>query len=177
MSKFDDFYSKKTVVDLLEKLITSRVSPETIDQEWYDALILHLKERHLSNEEIIMMEKILSADPVSLKRDKEMAQSLREEQVKKGTTSLNINEDGEKYAALKTLIGLISILGYIVIVVGIGSLIFLASNDQVFIGVIAFVISIVISLPLFAISNLIYVFIDIERNTRKTMEAIKKLNK
>ena len=65
-------------------------------------------------------------------------------------------------------------MGYIVIVVGIGGLIFLATNGSALLGFVAVVGSVVIALPLLAFSNLIFVFIDIEYNTRKTREALKK---
>jgi len=94
------------------------------------------------------------------------------------TNSSAINDsEPARYAALKTVVGLLSGLGYIVIIVGIILLIFLASDKQVLMGFIAVVVSVIIALPLLAYSNLIYVFIDTERNTRKTLEAITKTNK
>jgi hypothetical protein len=86
-------------------------------------------------------------------------------------------KEAGRYTALKTVVGLISILGYIVIAVGLIALIFLSSNEQAPFGFLALVISVVIALPLLAYSNLIYVFIDIEHNTRKTREAIKEMNR
>jgi hypothetical protein len=53
-------------------------------------------------------------------------------------------------------------------------LIYLGSQGQLFMGFIGLVTGVIISLPLLAFSNLIYVFIDIEHNTRKTREAINK---
>ncbi len=87
------------------------------------------------------------------------------------TATSNDSEPG-RYTALKTVVGLISILGYIVIIIGAIALIYLMSQHQLLIGFVGFVVSIVIALPLLAYSNLIYVFIDIEHNTRKTREAI-----
>lgn len=177
MSKFDDFYSKKSVAELLEKLRATRLTPVTMDKEWYDALIIHLNERQLSESEKKMMEQILSADLDSLKTDKEMEQTLRAEKDNSASISSGNSSEAGRYTALKTVVGFLSVLGYIVILVGIIALIYLASNGQAPVGFVALVISVVIALPLLAYSNLIYVFIHIEYNTRKTREEIKKLVK
>ncbi|GHS89867.1 hypothetical protein FACS1894201_11210 [Bacteroidia bacterium] len=87
------------------------------------------------------------------------------------------NREPGRYTALKAVAVLISIFGYIVIILGIIALIFLGSEGQVPFGIAALVISVVIALPLIAYSNLIYVYIDIEYNTRKTKEAIEKIRK
>lgn len=167
MSKFDDFYSKKTVAELLEKLRIGRVSPEMIDKEWHSALIHHLNERQLTESEKKIKEYILSSDLEILKSDKKIEQTLDDEKNKSIPTSLGISGEVGRYTALKTVVGLISVLGYIVIGVGLIALLYLVTNGQAFIGFITLVISIVIALPLLAYSNLIYVFIDIEYNTRK----------
>lgn len=175
MSKFDDFYSKKTVSELLEKLRAGRIIPAMIDKEWYDALIIHLKERQLSESEKKMRDHILSADLEALKADKEIEQTLLTSNNEAASFSSGGSSEAGRYTALKTVVGLISILGYIVIAVGLIALIFLASNGQVLFGFLALVISVLIALPLLAYSNLIYVFIDIEYNTRRTSEAIKEM--
>ena len=101
---------------------------------------------------------------------------LKNTDISTNSSAINDSEPA-RYAALKTVVGLLSGLGYIVIIVGIILLIFLASDKQVLMGFIAVVVSVIIALPLPAYSNLIYVFIDTERNTRKTLEAITKTNK
>lgn len=101
---------------------------------------------------------------------------LKNTDISTNSSAINDSEPA-RYAALKTVVGLLSGLGYIVIIVGIILLIFLASDKQVLMGFIAVVVSVIIALPLLAYSNLIYVFIDTERNTRKTLEAITKTNK
>jgi hypothetical protein len=177
MSKFDDFYAKKSVTELLEKLKAASITPATMDKEWYDALINHLNERQISESEKIIMEHILSADINSSKTFNEMEQTIRKEKDNATFTSSDISSEAGRHTALKTVVGLISTLGYIVIVFGIIALFYLASNSQTASGVLALVISVVIALPLLAYSYLIHVFIDIEYNTRKTREEIKKLGK
>ena len=84
-NKFEDFYSKKSVSELLEKLRGARISPDTIDKEWYDALIIHLENRQLSEEEKKILERIRTAEPGSLKIDEEKEQALRIEKEKMTT--------------------------------------------------------------------------------------------
>ncbi len=174
MSKYDDFYSNKSVIELLEKLKEGRISPEMIDKEWFDALINHLNARELSESEKKLKEHILSADLATLKKDLERDKSIQKVE-EKATSKSSVVSTSEisRYTALKSVIGLISILGYVVLVAGLVALLYLFSNNQAAIGLMALVISLVIALPLLAYANLIYVFIDIEFNTRKTREALK----
>ena len=176
MNKFDEFYSKKTVVELLEKLKQARINPTTMDKEWYEALIIHLNSRGLSGKAKSMMEHILSADPEILKGDKALEETIKSGSDKSVTSSSNFSEAG-RYSALKTVVGLISALGGIVILAGIIALIYLGQSGQVAMGLVALIISVVIALPLLAYSNLIHVFIDIEYNTRKVREEIKLIGK
>ena len=78
---------------------------------------------------------------------------------------------------MKTISTLISILGYIVIIIGIVGLFYLANENQTLMGFTTLVVSLIISIPLLAFSNLISVFIDIEKNTRKTRELLKETSK
>lgn len=96
------------------------------------------------------------------------------EEIQELSTENGKDKEPRRYSALKSIIGLISFLGYIVMIFGIIIFMYLASNQQVLMGLIGFVISIVIALPLLAFSNFVYVFIDIEYNTRKTLEIILK---
>ena len=69
------------------------------------------------------------------------------------------------------------VLGYIVIIIGIVGLFYLANENQTLMGFTTLVVSLIISIPLLAFSNLISVFIDIEQNTRKTRELLKETSK
>ena len=168
-NKFDDFYSKKSISELIEKLREGRINPATIDKEWEDALIKHLNSRGLSIIERNMVKRILTSDIETLKSDSEKI-----EKDKLNATPTSNDSESSRYTALKTIVGLISALGYIVIILGVIVLIYLGSQGQLFMGFIGLVTGVIISLPLLAFSNLIYVFIDIEQNTRKTREAINK---
>lgn len=177
MSKFDDFYSKKPVSELLEKLRVAKTSPATMEREWYDGLIAHLKQRETTTDEKNLFNHILSMEGESLKTDMEVEQEMkRKERLAESKPIIGEGISG-RYPVLKTYIGLISFLGYLVILVGTVLLIFWLTKDEGVLGIIAFVSSVVISLPLLAYSNLIQVFIDIEHNTRETKEAITKLER
>lgn len=178
MSKFDDFYLKKSVKELLEKLRLAKITPGTMDKAWYEALIIHLQERELTMDEKNVLDRILSSDSDSLRTDKEVNQLLEPDLIKRESVSSFSSSEGGRYTALKTLNGLIILLCYLIVFVGIGGfLFFMFSQNQGLHGLVALVISIIIALLLFAYSNLIQVFIDIEYNTRKTSESLKVMNK
>jgi len=72
------------------------------------------------------------------------------------------------------MVGLISVLGYIVIITGIVLLVISLNNGQTTTGILSLIISVVVALPLLAFANLVHVFIDIEYNTRKTRDILDK---
>ena len=70
-NKFNKFYSKKSVVDLIEQIRSHRIKGNTMDKDWYEALIKHLSERDITDEERKKVDHILSANPEILKTDEE----------------------------------------------------------------------------------------------------------
>ena len=70
-NKFNKFYSKKSVIDLIEQIRSHRITGSTIDKDWYEALIKHLTERDITDEERKIVDHILSANPEILKQDEE----------------------------------------------------------------------------------------------------------
>lgn len=172
MSKFDDFYSKKPISELLEKLRVAKITPATMEREWYDGLIAHLKRREKTTDEENLFNHILSQDGETLKTNMEVEQELERNQRLTETKSTIGELSSGRYPALNVFIGLISFLGYVVILVGLALLIFWLTKNEWLLGIIAFVSSVVIAIPLLAYSNLIQVFIDIEYNTRQTKEVI-----
>ncbi len=176
MSKFDDFYSKKPISELLEKFRIGKISPESIDREWYEALLLHLQKRDMTSEQKNEFDRIVYSDLETLKATLKDSQSLQMEHAKTESNFAVNNHQESNYNALKTVTKIISILGKVMIIIGFGLFLFLIGQDQGLIGFISLVISFLISLLFLAFSNLIQVFIDIERNTRNTNEAFKKLN-
>lgn len=68
-NKFNRFYSKKLVAELLEQLLSHRITDSTLDKEWYEALKIHLSERELNEGSRKIFEKILHTDPKILKQE------------------------------------------------------------------------------------------------------------
>ena len=175
--EFTQSLKGKTVAALLELLKLGQTGKQKIDPDFLGAIIDELNERTLSDSEAKEFENILniSADENLYEPEKSKGQFSKDEITE--ITVKNENREPGRYTALKSVTGFISILGYIVIVCGIIALIYLSSNGSAPIGFVFLVVSVIIALPLLAFSNLIYVFIDIEYNTRKTRETIKKINK
>ena len=65
-NKFDNFYNKKSIKELIEKVRDHRISNATMDKEWHEKLLQHLEKRELSNEQKIMLQYILNANPETL---------------------------------------------------------------------------------------------------------------
>jgi hypothetical protein len=62
-NKYNKFYSTKSTTELLESLREHRQSRTGImDSKWYDALLLHFKDRELTNEETSELEYLLSEE-------------------------------------------------------------------------------------------------------------------
>lgn len=175
--EFIQSLKEKTVAALLELLKLGQSGEQKIDPDFLGAIIDELNSRELSEKQTKEFSSILDFEF----DNKSSAPAKSKDQFSKDEideiTVKNEDKEPGRYTALKTVVGLISLLGYVVIVFGIIALIYLASNEQVLMGISALVFSVVIALPLLAYSNLIYVFIDIEYNTRKTSEAIKKVSK
>jgi tRNA(Ser,Leu) C12 N-acetylase TAN1 len=70
-NKFNKFYSKKSVIDLIEQIRSHRIKGNTMDKDWYEALIKHLSERDITDEVRKKVDHILSANPEILKNDEE----------------------------------------------------------------------------------------------------------
>ena len=70
-NKFNKFYSKKSVIDLIEQIRSHRITGSTIDKEWYEGLKKHLSERDITDEERKIVDHILSATSEVLKQDEE----------------------------------------------------------------------------------------------------------
>lgn len=61
-NKFNKFYSKKSVSELIEQLRSHRITGSTLDKDWYEALKIHLSERDISPNTRRTVNHILSED-------------------------------------------------------------------------------------------------------------------
>ena len=173
--EFSQLLKSKTVSALLELLKQGQSGEIKIDPDNLQAIIDELNSRKLSSSEQSEFDNILDS---SFEETQEAPNKFTNDEIEKITGSSDGRDiEPRKYSALKTVVGLISLLGWIVIIIGIGALIYMGSNGQVLMGFVALVVSIIIALPYLAISNLVYVFIDTEYNTRKTREILDKLLK
>ena len=171
--QFIDSFKGKTVKALLELLRLGQTGESNIDPDLLSCIIDELNSRELSKAEANDFEDLMNFSFNSNQTEKaDTKNEFSEAEIESIKKETDIEPN--RYTALKTIIGLIYILGYIVLVFGIIAMIFLFAKEQILIGFVSLVVSIIIALPLLAFSNLIYVFIDIEYNTRKSKDAIMK---
>ena len=173
----DDFKSaikEKNARTLLDLLRDGQTGKKKVDPDFLGAIIDELYSRNLSPEETKELENILTSatNEVHEENQKKVKGEFTQDEVSNVTGS--DKSELVKYPALKAVVGLFYILCLIVGLVGLIGLVFLSANGQVAMGIVALLSSAVIVVPLLAFSNLIYVFLDIEVNTRKTREALEK---
>lgn len=166
-NKFDDFYSKKPVSELIEKLLGHKMHSQSMDPAWYDALIIHLSNRDMTNEQRARVDHILNSDAAALKKEKGQDENIPE------NVSLPMVEHAKsiKYPVLQTLSGMISIIAWLIAVLTVIIALALLRNSDgdgswiLPVGTLA--IGAIFSISLFAYSEIIKVFVDIEENTRQ----------
>ncbi|HEX6426420.1 MAG TPA: hypothetical protein VF008_01990 [Niastella sp.] len=169
-NKYNKFYSKKSESELIGQLRSHRITGNSIDEEWYEALKIHLAERELSDEARNMLDHILSSDPTTLKNETQTGQILNE--TEKLSKQLSFTE---KYPALRTLSGVIAFIGWTVAILTLIIVITLLNNSSgagswiLPVGVLG--LGVILFIALLAYSEIIIVFVDIEENTRKAAAA------
>jgi hypothetical protein len=168
-SEFVQSLKVKSVNALFELLKFGNTGSSQIAQDYVLEIISELKSRELSKAESIIFENLVEKTHIEKthieKTPVSVVSDFQEKLIEK-------TSEYSRYTALKTISGLLSILGYILIVVGFVSMFYFFNNNKTFIGIAAIISSIIISLPMIVFSGLVTVFIDIEQNTRKTNEAL-----
>ena len=91
---------------------------------------------------------------------------LSNEEIKK-LTAQRVNSDYVKYKSLKAFSVMISASGYIILIAGVLISFIYFRDSRTLYGIITVVSALLFSMLLLALSNLIQVFVDIEKNTRK----------
>jgi formate-dependent nitrite reductase membrane component NrfD len=89
MNKFNMYYSKLSIEELIDKLNMHIKTGNTLEEEWFDALIIHLGERETSPEEKNKIETILS------KEYKEKLIEIKFDKLKKTEQFKEINESSK----------------------------------------------------------------------------------
>jgi len=161
--QFKDWLKKRNVRALLDLLEAGQSVKSGIDTDKMNYIIEELYSRELSEQETKVFENLMNPS---------FDDNYNESEIKR--TQKSIATEPGRYSALKTITGLISALGFIIITTGIVFLVVALNTKENMMGIIAFFISVVIALPLLAFANLIHVFIDIEYNTRKTRDILEK---
>lgn len=77
-NKYNKIYSKQSVSDLIIKLKNHRVTGNSLEKDWYEALISHLKERELSTSERESIDYILTQEFVNDIRSAQSAALVQE---------------------------------------------------------------------------------------------------
>lgn len=126
-NKFNKFYYKKSISELIKVLHSHRITGSTLDKEWYEALKIHLSERELDENSRMVVEKILNTDPETLKQEEENeVKSYSESKIISSNETLNksyVNDAG-KY--LKKIVTIVIVL---ILCTILGVLISLISKD------------------------------------------------
>ena len=134
-NKFNKFYSKKSVIDLIEQIRSHRItgntmSYNTMDKDWYEALIKHLSERDITDEERKKVDHILSANPEILKQDEEQFAIEKEglKEVEFNSSNIPLKKSGIN-AAGKSLKNIVFASIFLILFTTIGIFNSLSSND------------------------------------------------
>lgn len=164
-NQYNKFYLKKSVGELIGQLRDHRITGQRLDKLWYEALITHLSEREISDEERQLIDNILNTDP----------EILRSEEVKdafqttlNGTERIQTKSEIVKYPALRTICGILTTFAWAIGVLTILSVLnFITYSGWIYVLPILIIGGLLV-LSTLAFSELIKVIIDIECNTRKT---------
>lgn len=168
--------STKALLNILDATYNGQIKS---DPDYLNKIVNELNLRNLSDEERLKFENLKDLsklDGVGLKNNYVDTDSQSD------NYKTQSYADSIKYAELKIFIGILSFLGYAIIIFGIMGFLFFIFNKQGYLGdfknIAAFsilILSLIIALPILAFSNLINVFIDIETNTRKTYKLLNKI--
>ena len=155
-NKFNKFYSKKSVKELLGQLRSHRITGSTLDKEWYEGLKQHLYERDITEEERKIVDHILSAEPEILKTEEAQEPNLKATEISSQPIALGTN----KYPALSTIAGIYTAFAWIVGILAIILAIYFGSKAEagLFIALPILVVGALIVLGVLAVAESIKVF-------------------
>lgn len=174
-SEFIQSLKEKSTSALFDLLKIGQSGEQKIDPDFLTAIIDELYSRELSETESKEFENILDLNVDKDFYNPSESKSHFSFDEKKEIFVKNDNAEQIKYIPLKIMANMIKYFSYILIICGIiASLYFVSIEEQYLLGIAALLVMAVVAFPLLALSNLIYVFIDIEYNTRKISEEIRK---
>ena len=126
MNKFDKFYSKKKLDELIQDILQHRIEGDRISKEWYDALLIHLQTRELTDLQRKKLDYILKTEPDILKEN--LSQQVGETTSVKAPNNTISKNSEPKNTAIDTLKSvafvalILGIFGAIIIWVTIGTI-------------------------------------------------------
>ena len=156
-NRFNKFYSKKYVRDLIVELRTHRITGNTLDKEWYEGLKKHLSERDITYEERKILDNILSANPEILKQDEEQLaiETKRLKEVAINSSNISLKKSGIS-AAGKSLKNIVYAAILLILFTAIGIFISVSSKDPetiknsyLFLGIVSLICNISILYSLY----------------------------
>ncbi len=157
-NKFNKFYSKKSVVDLIEQIRSHRIKGNTMDKDWYEALIKHLSERDITDEERKKVDHILSASPELLKTDEEQfaIEMKRLKEIAFNSSNISLKKSGIN-AAGKSLKNIVYAAILLILFTTIGIFFSVSSKDPetikntyLFLGIVSLIFNISILYNLYS---------------------------
>ena len=157
-NKFNKFYSKKLVVDLIEQIRSHRIKGITMDKDWYEALIKHLSERDITDEERKKVDHILSANPELLKTDEEQfaIEMKRLKEIAFNSSNISLKKSGIN-AAGKSLKNIVYAAILLILFTTIGIFFSVSSKDPetikntyLFLGIVSLICNISILYNLYS---------------------------
>ena len=126
-NKFNKFYYKKSISELIKVLHSHRITGSTLDKEWYEALKIHLSERELDENSRIVVEKILNTAPETLKQEEDdEVKSYSESEIILSNETLSKNNINDAGKSLKKIVTIVIVL---ILCTILGVLISLISKD------------------------------------------------
>lgn len=161
-NKFDNFYSKKTISELIEKVLRHKTTGTSLDKEWYDALILHFSKRDLTDEQKRTIDHILTTESEILKNENILQQINQWNNNPSESTTIN-----DKYPALRTLSFIYKISAWVIGLCCVILAIIFVGENELLTSLECLVVGALSTITVIAFSELIILFIDIENNTRQ----------
>lgn len=166
--------AREQTIKMIQKILEERgVDINNLEEE-VETEEKTVAEDEDKKEDIEEQEPDLSSESDKEEVEINQAKDERKKRISVRNNKKNSSSD-RKYKTLSFLSSFIKISSVIFfILVLIGNFL---SGDGLFTSLVIVIISLVILIPYFALSELIYLFIDIEENTRKTQELLNRFYK
>lgn len=175
--------STKALLNILDATYNGQIKS---DPDYLNHVLKELNKRNLTPDEKKKFDELMlfyvNELPKYFTEENEESNPILNDILIDSNQESQFDNKNDKYLALKTFASIISIIGYFIIFIGVIGFFYTISSEEGFFinnkgltGFMILIISLVTALPLLAFSNLIFVQIDIESNTRKTYKLLNKI--